>query len=121
MMLQMLARISTHAKIAPAIPPTTPAAAASVLSPRVTFAPALAPPAAPAPAQQQAMIQLRMITLPRIPQTAGSAVCGSLLPTSGTLGPGTAGSGASGTLGRVPATVSVVPVRPFPTVDAAPV
>merc|ERR1719450_365692 len=67
------------------------------------------------------MIQLRMITPPMIPQTAGSAVCGALLPTYGIVGPATAGSGASGTLGRAPAMASVVPVTPFPTVEVAPV
>merc|ERR1719450_345430 len=66
------------------------------------------------------MIQLRMITPPMIPQTAGSAVCGALLPTYGIVGPATAGSGASGTLGRAPAMASVVPVTPFPTVEVAP-
>merc|ERR1719428_730137 len=100
-MLQILARHSTHAKQAPAIPPAA---------------------AAPAPAQQHAMIQLRTMMPPNTPQTAGSAVWGALLPTTGTvMGVCTAGSGASGTLGRAPATVSVVPVKPFPTVLVAPV
>merc|ERR1719158_1837184 len=59
---------------------------------------------------------------PSTPQTTGSAVCGALLPTIGTLtGGATAGSGGSGTLGKFPATVSVVPVTPFPTVEVAPV
>merc|ERR1719408_824174 len=59
---------------------------------------------------------------PKTPQTAGSAVCGALLPTTGTAtGGATPGSGASGTLGRAPATLSVVPVTPFPTVEVAPV
>merc|ERR1719421_1977141 len=59
---------------------------------------------------------------PSTPQTTGSAVWGALLPTTGTLtGGATAGSGGSGTLGKLPATVSVVPVTPFPTVDVAPV
>merc|ERR1719163_1039842 len=53
---------------------------------------------------------------PKIPQTVGSAVCGALLPTIGTLtGGATAGKGASGTLGMVPATDSVAPVNPLPT------
>merc|ERR1719377_97639 len=119
-MLQMLAAHSTHAKIEPATPPATPAAAASLVSPASASAAAAPAPAAPAPAQQQAMIQLRTITPPKIPQTAGLAVCGALLPTSGTLGPATAGSGASGTLGRAPATPSAVPVKPLPTVEVAP-
>merc|ERR1719359_1917058 len=59
---------------------------------------------------------------PRIPHTVGFAVCGALLPTNGTLtGGAMAGSGASGTLGRAPAILSVVPVTPFPTVEVAPV
>merc|ERR1719456_678283 len=58
---------------------------------------------------------------PKIPHTVGSAVCGTLLPTTGTLtGGAIAGSGASGTLGRAPATVSVVPVIPLPTWEGAP-
>merc|ERR1719375_2632475 len=80
-MLQMLARHSTHAKQAPAIPPAAPAASASFVSPSVASTPAAAPPEAPAPAQQHAMIQLRTMTPPNIPQTAGSAVCGAVLPT----------------------------------------
>merc|ERR1719327_957450 len=120
-MLQMLAKHSTHAKQAPAMPPAAPAASASFVSPSAASAPAAAPPAAPAPAQQQAMVQLRTIMPPKIPHTAGSAVCGALLPTIGTLtGVLTAGSGASGTLGKAPATFSVVPVMPFPTVLVAP-
>merc|ERR1719199_778416 len=121
MMLQMLARHSTHAKHAPATPPAAPAASAPEVSPSAASAPAAAPPAAPAPAQQHAMIQLSTMIPPRIPQTAGLAVCGALLPTSGALGPATAGSGASGTVGRAPATLSAVPVKPFPTVEVAPV
>merc|ERR1719515_635385 len=111
MMLQMLARHSTHAKQAPATP----------VSPSAASAPAAAPPAAPAPAQQHAMIQLRTMMPPKTPQTVGSAVCGALLPTTGTLtGVFTGGSGASGTLGSAPATSSVVPVMPSPTAEVAP-
>merc|ERR1719393_471724 len=99
-----------HAKQAPASPPQAPAASAPSTSPSA------APPAAPAPAQQQAMIQLRTMMPPKTPQTAGSAVCGALLPTIGTLtGGATAGKGASGTLGRAPATFWVAPVNPFPS------
>merc|ERR1719478_1553642 len=102
MMLQMLAMHSTHANNAPHTPP--------------------AAPAAPNPAQQHAKIQLRTIMPPRSPHTAGSAVCGALLPTTGTLtGGATPGSGASGTLGRVPATPSTAPVVPLVAVLAAPV
>merc|ERR1719487_719961 len=116
MMLQMLARHSTHAKHAPATPPAAPAASAPEVSPSAASAPAAAPPAAPAPAQQHAMIQFRTMMPPKMPQTVGSAVCGALLPTIGTLtGGATAGSGASGTLGKVPATDSVAPVNPPPT------
>merc|ERR1719387_3165242 len=62
------------------------------------------------------MIQLTTMMPPKIPHTVGSAVCGALLPTSGTLtGGATAGNGASGTLGRLPATFSVAPVKPLPT------
>merc|ERR1719231_684334 len=115
-MLQMLAMHSMHAKQAPAIPPAAPATSASFVSPSATSAPAAAPPAAPAPAQQQAMIQLRTMMPPNTPQTAGSAVCGALLPTTGTLtGGATAGNGASGILGKAPATFSatfsVAPVK----------
>merc|ERR1719313_1039487 len=85
MMLQMLAAHSMHAKQEPATPAAAPA-------------PAAAPPAAPAPAQQHARIQFRTMMPPKMPQTAGDAVCGALLPTMGTLtGGATAGSGASGT------------------------
>merc|ERR1719450_1720727 len=67
------------------------------------------------------MIQLKTMMPPKIPQTVGSAVCGALLPTIGTVtGGATAGNGASGTLGRAPATLSVVPVKPLPTVFVAP-
>merc|ERR1719265_2424677 len=105
-----------HAKQAPATPPADPAAAAPPSSPSAASAPAAAPPAAPAPAQQHAMIQLRTMMPPKIPQTVGSAVCGALLPTTGTLtGGATAGNGASGILGKAPATLSVVPVTPFPS------
>merc|ERR1719271_1108121 len=122
MMLQMLAKHSTHAKHAPATPPAAPAASAPPVSPSSASPAAAAPPAAPAPAQQHAMIQLRTMIPPKIPHTVGSAVCGALLPTIGTLtGGATAGNGASGTLGRAPATFSVVPVRPLPTVFVAPV
>merc|ERR1719443_1053060 len=114
MMLQMLARHSTHAKQAAATPPAAPAASAPVLLSTAASTPAPAPPTAPAPALQHAMIQLRTMMLPKIPQTVGLAVCGALLPTMGTLtGGATAGNGASGTLGRAPATFSVVPVKPF--------
>merc|ERR1719443_1899865 len=62
------------------------------------------------------MTQLRTMMPPRTPQTVGSAVCGALLPTIGTLtGGATAGKGASGTLGRAPATFSVAPVKPRPS------
>merc|ERR1719355_376623 len=116
MMLQMLAKHSTHAKQAPATPPAAPAASAPPVSPSAASAPAAAPPAAPAPAQQHAMIQFTTMMPPKTPQTVGSAVCGALLPTMGTLtGGATAGNGASGTLGRAPATFSVAPVKPFPT------
>merc|ERR1719463_625607 len=107
---------STQAKQAPATPPAAPAASASPVLPSAASAPAAAPPAAPAPAQQHAMIQLTTMMPPRIPQTVGSAVCGALLPTKGTLtGGATAGNGASGTLGMLPATFSVAPVKPLPT------
>merc|ERR1719421_983625 len=110
--LQMLAKHSMHAKQAAATPPADPAAAAPPSSPSAASAPAAAPPAAPAPAQQQAMIQLRTMMPPKMPQTAGSAVCGELLPTMGTLtGGATKGNGASGTFGRAPATCSVAPVK----------
>merc|ERR1719463_463200 len=106
---------STQAKQAPATPPAAPAASASPVLPSAASAPAAAPPAAPAPAQQHAMIQLSTMMPPKIPHTVGSAVCGALLPTIGTLtGGATAGSGASGTRGKVPATFSVVPVTPLP-------
>merc|ERR1719321_103868 len=122
MMLQMLARHSTHAKHAPAIPPAAPAASAPPSSPSSASAPAAAPPAAPAPAQQHAMIQFRTVMPPKMPQTVGSAVCGALLPTIGTLtGGATAGSGASGTLGKLPAADSVAPVKPLPTFPGAPI
>merc|ERR1719440_1528377 len=115
MMLQMLARHSTHAKHAPATPPAAPAASAPEVSPSAASAPAAAPPAAPAPAQQHAMIQFATMMPPKIPHTVGSAVCGALLPTSGTLtGGATAGNGASGTLGKAPAAFSVVPVTALP-------
>merc|ERR1719182_878827 len=117
-MLQMLAKPSMHAKQAPATPPAAPAASASFVSPSAASAPAAAPPAPAAPAQQQAMTQLQTMMPPKIPQTVGSAVCGALLPTIGTLtGGATAGNGASGTLGRAPATLSVVPVKPSPALD----
>merc|ERR1719446_123193 len=122
MMLQMLAKHSMQAKHAPATPPAAPAASAPPESPSSASPAAAAPPAAPAPAQQQAMIQLRTMMPPKIPQTTGSAVCGALLPTIGTLtGGATPGSGGSGTLGRAPATLEAEPVTPFPTVDVAPV
>merc|ERR1719375_1034721 len=66
------------------------------------------------------MIQFRTMMPPKIPQTVGSAVCGALLPTIGTLtGGATAGDGASGTLGRLPAAFSVAPVNPLPTCPGA--
>merc|ERR550514_2220758 len=121
MILQMLARHSMHAKQAPATPPAAPAASAPPLSPSSASTPAAAPPAAPAPAQQHAMIQLSTMMPPKIPHTVGSAVCGALLPTIGTLtGGATAGNGASGTLGKVPATFSVAPVKPAPALLGAP-
>merc|ERR1719443_850352 len=114
MMLQMLARHSTHAKQAAATPPAAPAASAPVLLSTAASTPAPVPPAAPAPAQQHARIQLRTMMLPKIPQTVGLAVCGALLPTMGTLtGGATEGNGASGILGKAPATFSIVPVKPF--------
>merc|ERR1719502_1114765 len=120
MMLQMLARHSTHAKQAPAIPPAAPVASAPVVSPAAASTPAAPPPAAPAPAQQHAMTQLRTMMPPKTPQTVGSAVCGALLPTIGTVtGGATAGKGASGTLGRAPATSSVAPVKALPTLPGA--
>merc|ERR1719224_56233 len=85
MMLQMLAKHSTHAKHAPATPPAAPAATASLSSPSAASAPAAASPAPAAVAQQHAMIQLRTMMPPKIPHTVGSAVCGALLPTIGTL------------------------------------
>merc|ERR1719231_1266380 len=116
MMLQMLARHSTHAKHAPATPPAAPAATASLSSPSAASAPAAASPAPAAVAQQHAMIQFRTMMPPKMPQTVGSAVCGALLPTIGTLtGGATAGNGASGTLGRLPAAFSGAPVKPLPT------
>merc|ERR1719353_1803048 len=121
-MLQMLARHSTHANSAPQTPASAPAASAAPVLPSASSAPAVAPPAAPSPAQQHAKIQLRTMMPPSTPQTTGSAVWGALLPTIGTLtGGATAGRGGSGTRGRLPATVSVVPVKPFPTVLVAPV
>merc|ERR1719159_685259 len=58
---------------------------------------------------------------PSTPQTTGAAVWGALLPTMGTLtGGAMAGSGASGTLGKLPATVSVVPVTALPAWEGAP-
>merc|ERR1719502_883132 len=120
MMLQMLARHSTHAKQAPAIPPAAPVASAPVVSPAAASTPAAPPPAAPAPAQQHAMTQLRTMMPPKTPQTVGSAVCGALLPTIGTLtGGAIAGKGASGTLGKFPAADSVAPVKPLPTLPGA--
>merc|ERR1719331_1948465 len=120
-MLQMLAKHSTHAKHAPATPPAAPAASASPVLPSSASPAAAAPPAAPAPAQQHAMIQLSTMIPPKIPHTVGSAVCGALLPTIGTLtGGATAGSGASGTLGKLPAADSVAPVKPLPTLLGAP-
>merc|ERR1719313_2424748 len=114
--LRMLAKHSTHAKQAAATPPAAPVASAPVVSPSAASAPAAAPPAAPAPAQQQAMTQFRTMMPPTTPHTVGSAVCGALLPTIGTLtGGATAGSGASGTLGSAPATFSVAPAKPLPT------
>merc|ERR1719453_889737 len=111
MMLQMLARHSMHAKQAPATPPAASAASA----------PAATPPAAPAPAQQHAMIQLSTMMPPKMPQTVGSAVCGALLPTSGTFtGTPMAGNGASGILGRAPATFSVMPVTALRALSGAP-
>merc|ERR1719420_2738595 len=83
---------SMHATHPAAIPP---ASSAFVVSPSAASVPAAA---APQPAQQQQMIQLRTITPPNTPHTTGSAVCGCLLPTIGTAGPATPGNGASGTL-----------------------
>merc|ERR1719238_1925413 len=96
MMLQTLARHSTHANSAPQTPPAAPAASASFVSPASASAAAAPAPAAPHPAQQHARIQFRTMMPPSTPQTAGSAVCGALLPTTGTVtGGATAGSGAS--------------------------
>merc|ERR1719240_342091 len=121
MMLQMLARNSTHANNAPHTPASAPAASASFVSPFSSSTAAAPAPAAPKPAQQQAKIQLRTMMPPSNPHTTGSAVCGALLPTPGTLtGGATAGSGASGTRGRVPATLEAAPVVPLETVLAAP-
>merc|ERR1719486_1624005 len=120
-MLQMLAKHSTQAKHAPATPPAAPAATASLSSPSAASAPAAASPAPAAVAQQHAMIQFRTMMPPKIPQTVGSAVCGALLPTTGTLtGGATAGNGASGILGSAPATFSVVSVTVFCALEGAP-
>merc|ERR1719359_338238 len=121
MMLQMLARHSTHANIAPHTPPAAPAASASFVSPFSSSTAAAPAPAAPKPEQQQAKIQFRTMVPPSKPQTTGSAVCGVLLPTPGTLtGGATAGKGASGTRGKVPATFEAAPVVPLETVLAVP-
>merc|ERR1719313_2131021 len=93
-MLQMLAMHSTYANNAAQHPP---AASAFVASPSATSAPAAA---VPTPAQQHARIQLRTMMPPKSPHTTGSAVCGSLLPTTCTRGPSTLGRGTSGTLGK---------------------
>merc|ERR1719478_1191267 len=120
MMLQMLARHSTHANIAPHTPPAAPAASASFVSPFSSSTAAAPAPAAPKPAQQQAKIQFRTMIPPSSPQTTGSAVCGAELPTTGTAtGGATPGSGASGTRGKVPATLEAAPVVPLETVLAA--
>merc|ERR1719454_380645 len=59
---------------------------------------------------------------PSRPHTTGSAVCGALLPTTGTrTGGATPGSGASGTRGSAPATLEAAPVVPLVTVLAVPV
>merc|ERR1719443_2395002 len=121
MMLQMLARHSTHANNAPHTPPAAPAASASFVSPFSSSTAAAPAPAAPKPAQQHAKIQLTTIMPPSNPHTTGSAVCGAVLPTPGTRGPATPGSGASGTLGKVPATWEAAPVVPPVTVFAVPV
>merc|ERR1719454_1905302 len=122
MMLQMLARHSTHANNAPHTPATAPAASASFVSPFSSSTAAAPAPAAPNPAQQHAKIQLVTMMPPSRPHTTGSAVCGALLPTTGTLtGGATPGSGASGTLGSAPATLEAAPVVPLETVLAVPV
>merc|ERR1719326_76849 len=119
MMLQMLARHSTHANIAPHTPPAAPAASASFVSPSAASAAAAPAPAAPKPAQQHAKIQLRTITPPNSPHTTGSAVCGLLLPSTCTRGPLTLGRGASGTLGKLRATLEAAWAPPPPSWEAA--
>merc|ERR1719156_320549 len=75
--------------------------------------------AAPQLAQQHAKIQLRTITPPNSPHTTGSAVCGLLLPTTSTRGPFTLGRGASGTLGKLRATLEAAWAPPPPSWEAA--
>merc|ERR1719428_2560463 len=118
--LQTLATHSTHANRAPAAPPAAPAVAAPALSPPSASAAAAPAPAAPAPAQQHARTQLSTITPPRMPQTAGSAVCPFELRSTGTLGTATAGKGASGRRGKAPATPEAAPVAAFPAHERAP-
>merc|ERR1719284_2148857 len=106
----MLARHSTHAKSAPQTAPAAPAASASFVSPFSSSTAAAPAPAAPNPAQQHAKIQFATMMPPSSPHTTGSAVCGALLPTNGTdTGGATPGNGASGTLGREPATLEAAP------------
>merc|ERR1719310_1499726 len=117
--LQMLARHSTSANSAPQMPPAAPAASASFVSPCSASTAAAPAPAAPKPAQQHAKIQLRTITPPNSPHTTGSAVCGLLLPTTSTRGPFTLGRGASGTLGKLRATLEAAWAPPPPSWEAA--
>merc|ERR1719207_516359 len=96
------------------MPPAAPAFSAPAVSPSAASAAAALAPAAPAPAQQHARTQFRTITPPKIPQTAGSAVCGLLLPTRGTLGPAET-TGNSGTVGTTRATSEAAPVGTLAT------
>merc|ERR1719310_1336730 len=112
-MLQILPIHSTQANNAAQHPP---AASAFVVSPSAPSAPAAV---VPSPAQQHAKIQLRTITAPRSPHTTGSAVCGLLLPTTSTRGPFTLGKGASGTLGKLRATLEAAWAPPPPSWEAA--
>merc|ERR1719162_409775 len=95
----MLATHSTIPRRVAAAPPATtaPSAPPSAAAPPV----AAAPPAA----QQHAKTQLRTITPPKIPQTAGFAVWGAQIAGTATGGC-IACSGGWGTLGRAAATSS---------------
>merc|ERR1719159_1524876 len=117
--LQMLARHSTSANSAPQMPPAAPAASASFVSPCSASTAAAPAPAAPKPAQQHDKIQLSTIRPPRSPHTTGSAVCGWLLPSTSTRGPFTLGRGASGTLGKLRATLEAAWAPPPPSWEAA--